>query len=250
MLSEQHITTTTTTTTTEENEGDPNGALMDRKWNGDMKRIDSFGIPIHGMDRKKIKLLRCGHIFCESCWKGWVHSGNGNPCICPVCRQDVGKTSKNKRRREQQQQQRQPRRADSEVVRHILPSRPSNLPVDHSGVGGGSDSDHRLAQSYGTMTRTPINGSALQDIGLAARENMESGGASHWLYLSDHANSMDGRESSPNEEVEGEEERGEDDVNLVSPSEGSSLLLHHDHDGGNGVVHRRMWFPRIPRRRI
>jgi uncharacterized membrane protein YgcG len=65
---------------------------------GTMKRVDSYGIPLHGMDRRKIKLLRCGHIFCESCWKGWVHSGHGNPCICPICRQDVGKSAKHKRR--------------------------------------------------------------------------------------------------------------------------------------------------------
>jgi hypothetical protein len=27
-----------------------------------------------------------------SCWKSWVHSGYGNPCNCPVCRQDVGRS--------------------------------------------------------------------------------------------------------------------------------------------------------------
>jgi len=52
---------------------------------------DSYGIPLYGADGKRIKLLRCGHIFCESCWKSWVHSGCGNPCNCPVCRQDIGK---------------------------------------------------------------------------------------------------------------------------------------------------------------
>jgi hypothetical protein len=57
----------------------------------DLKRVDSFGIPLRGADGKKIKLLRCGHIYCETCWKSWVHSGYGNPCNCPVCRQDVGK---------------------------------------------------------------------------------------------------------------------------------------------------------------
>jgi hypothetical protein len=57
----------------------------------DLKRVDSFGIPLKGADGKKIKLLRCGHIYCETCWKSWVHSGYGNPCNCPVCRQDVGK---------------------------------------------------------------------------------------------------------------------------------------------------------------
>lgn len=30
----------------------------------------------------------------RSCWKTFAHSGCGNPCICPVCRQDVGKTPK------------------------------------------------------------------------------------------------------------------------------------------------------------
>ena len=58
-----------------------------------VKRVDSYGIPLRGMDRRKIKLLRCGHIFCESCWKGWVHS-----CICPVYRQDVGKSFKHQKR--------------------------------------------------------------------------------------------------------------------------------------------------------
>jgi len=65
-----------------------------------MIRVDSYGIPLNGADRKKIKFLRCGHIFCESCWKLWAHSGHGNPCICPVCRQDVGKSSKSKHRKQ------------------------------------------------------------------------------------------------------------------------------------------------------
>ena len=56
--------------------------------------VDEFGIPRRGADGKRIKLLRCGHIFCSTCWTSWVHSGCGNPCNCPVCRQDVGKNSK------------------------------------------------------------------------------------------------------------------------------------------------------------
>ena len=56
-----------------------------------LKRVDTYGIPLHGADGKKIKMLRCGHIFCETCWESWVHSGCGNPCNCPMCRQDVGK---------------------------------------------------------------------------------------------------------------------------------------------------------------
>lgn len=50
-----------------------------------------YGIPRLGADGQKIKLLRCGHIFCETCWKAWVHSGCGNPCKCPVCREDCGR---------------------------------------------------------------------------------------------------------------------------------------------------------------
>eukprot|EP00980_Cylindrotheca_fusiformis_P006853 scaffold1434_cov107-Cylindrotheca_fusiformis.AAC.3 len=86
---------------------DANSSSKDRSSSNSnsLRRVDSYGIPLHGGDeRSSVKLLRCGHIFCESCWKGWVHSGHGNPCICPVCRQDVGKPSKNRRRRRQQQQ--------------------------------------------------------------------------------------------------------------------------------------------------
>ncbi len=64
-----------------------------------LRRVDTYGIPLYGADGKNIKLLRCGHIFCETCWKTWVHSGCGNPCNCPMCRQDVGKTPSRKRRR-------------------------------------------------------------------------------------------------------------------------------------------------------
>ena len=52
---------------------------------------ESYVLPQRGADGRRVKLLRCGHIFCESCWKSWVHSGCGNPCNCPVCRQDVGR---------------------------------------------------------------------------------------------------------------------------------------------------------------
>ena len=55
----------------------------------ELKRIDSWGIPLSGSDGKPIKMLRCGHIFDVSCWKAWVESGSGNPWACPVCRQSV-----------------------------------------------------------------------------------------------------------------------------------------------------------------
>ena len=39
----------------------------------DNKGVDSYGIPLLGADGKRIKMLRCGHIFCDSCWRSWVH---------------------------------------------------------------------------------------------------------------------------------------------------------------------------------
>lgn len=62
-----------------------------------IKRVDSFDIPLLGNDGHPVKMLRCGHIFDESCWKSWVNSGHGNPCNCPVCRQDIGKSVPKKR---------------------------------------------------------------------------------------------------------------------------------------------------------
>jgi uncharacterized membrane protein YgcG len=43
-----------------------------------------------GSDGQPIKLLRCGHIFDETCWSEWVLSGRGALTKCPVCRMDVG----------------------------------------------------------------------------------------------------------------------------------------------------------------
>jgi uncharacterized membrane protein YgcG len=88
-----------------------------------MKRVDSYGIPLRGLDRRKIKLLRCGHIFCDTCWKQWVHTGHGNPCFCPVCRQDVGKSTAKKR----PHIERQP----SEPASDTTP-----LAIASSGIGG------------------------------------------------------------------------------------------------------------------
>jgi len=54
-------------------------------------------VPIIGSDGLPIKLLRCGHTFDYSCWKCWVDRGNGDPCKCPVCRQDIGGHTKRER---------------------------------------------------------------------------------------------------------------------------------------------------------
>jgi uncharacterized membrane protein YgcG len=43
-----------------------------------------------GSDGHPIKLLRCGHVFDESCWSEWVSTGRGDVMKCPVCRMKVG----------------------------------------------------------------------------------------------------------------------------------------------------------------
>ena len=119
---------------------------------GSMRRVDSYGIPISGMDRKKIKLLRCGHIFCESCWKGWVHSGFGNPCTCPVCRQDVGKSSKHNKRRSRQQQQQQQRLQQQQ--QQLQPNNGNN----------DTTNSHSSSESTGPATTpTSLNGTSLMN---------------------------------------------------------------------------------------
>jgi uncharacterized membrane protein YgcG len=46
--------------------------------------------PMKGSDGLPLKLLRCGHVFDETCWSEWVSLGTGNVRRCPVCQQDVG----------------------------------------------------------------------------------------------------------------------------------------------------------------
>lgn len=45
-------------------------------------RVGSDGLPL--------KLLRCGHVFDQTCWTEWIETGQGNFSQCPVCNQDVG----------------------------------------------------------------------------------------------------------------------------------------------------------------
>ena len=49
--------------------------------------------PTKGSDGLPLKLLRCGHVFDETCWSEWVSSGTGNIRRCPICQQDVGSSS-------------------------------------------------------------------------------------------------------------------------------------------------------------
>jgi uncharacterized membrane protein YgcG len=62
-----------------------------------------------GSDGLPLKLLRCGHVFDETCWSEWVSSGSGNLRRCPICQQDVGgnNTEGDAATAQPQQQQRQ-----------------------------------------------------------------------------------------------------------------------------------------------
>jgi len=65
-----------------------------KKQTSKVRRVDNLDVPLVGSDGKPIKILRCGHIFDMTCWQMWIDSGQGNPWICPVCRQDVGRTKR------------------------------------------------------------------------------------------------------------------------------------------------------------
>ena len=47
-------------------------------------------VPTHGSDGLPLKLLRCGHVFDETCWKEYVTTGHGDIRVCPICKQDIG----------------------------------------------------------------------------------------------------------------------------------------------------------------
>ena len=66
---------------------------------GGMRQVDSYGIPLSGTDGQPLKMLRCGQVFDKSCWTTWIHSGQGNPNVCPICRMDVGGSSRRRRKR-------------------------------------------------------------------------------------------------------------------------------------------------------
>ena len=120
------------------------GTTLDtKKRSSKMKRVDSMGIPLCGVDKKRIKILRCGHIFCETCWKGWVHSGHGNPCICPVCRQDVGGKASGTKSRSRRSRRQQAIQASSN-------SPPQNDTTPLLAAGATSASLARGHTSYGT----------------------------------------------------------------------------------------------------
>jgi uncharacterized membrane protein YgcG len=55
------------------------------------KRDKRFGTSsLRGSDGHPLKLLRCGHVFCDSCFSDWVISGHHKKVDkCPICQQNV-----------------------------------------------------------------------------------------------------------------------------------------------------------------
>lgn len=43
-----------------------------------------------GSDGLPLKLLRCGHVFDQTCYDNYISSGQGDIRKCPICKQDVG----------------------------------------------------------------------------------------------------------------------------------------------------------------
>ena len=107
-----------------------------RKYQKHHKRVDSLDIPTVGSDDRPIKLLRCGHIFDMTCWQTWVDSGTGgNPWICPVCRQDVGR----------------PKRGPT------IPPCQISRGGEGGGGGGGNNIDHDITRREEDGTATTTN---------------------------------------------------------------------------------------------
>lgn len=74
------------TTSESEDADDDKNAATDRENKENKKEVRK------GSDGLPLKLLRCGHVFDETCWAQWVSSGHhGKVDKCPICQQDVGK---------------------------------------------------------------------------------------------------------------------------------------------------------------
>jgi len=42
-----------------------------------------------GSDGLPLRLLRCGHVFDETCYQTWVSTGQGDVRVCPICKEDI-----------------------------------------------------------------------------------------------------------------------------------------------------------------
>lgn len=102
--------------------------------------------PKTGSDGQPLKLLRCGHVFDETCWSEWVSSGQGNVRRCPICNQDVGGGGTNETTQQappppqqQQNQQQRDQERDDRMMRQFHRERNFRL--------------HRMARRYPTYVR-------------------------------------------------------------------------------------------------
>lgn len=192
-----------------------------------MKRVDSYGIPLRGMDRRKIKLLRCGHIFCDTCWKGWVHSGHGNPCYCPVCRQDVGKSSSKKRSRRDRQNgsssnnnQEVPNISAASMIDEAIPSNTAPLMASLVASGG------LTHPSYDSVSRTSPHNSQIHSSSPGS-DASSNGYGSLWA----NSGPFGDDEIHHDEDVGGEEEESE-----------SLALLGSAENRSRPSLERRSWY--------
>jgi len=48
---------------------------------------------LKGSDGLPLRLLRCGHVFDETCYQTWVSTGQGDVTKCPICKEDIGGSS-------------------------------------------------------------------------------------------------------------------------------------------------------------
>jgi uncharacterized membrane protein YgcG len=177
-----------------------------------MKRVDSYGIPLRGMDRRKIKLLRCGHIFCDTCWKQWVHSGHGNPCFCPVCRQDVGKsTAKKRSHREQRPPSEQPVSDTTPLVTAANGTGGLTHHESYDSVSyqAHSNSNHQSGGQSGSLWESALLfGNAVNSNSIRNSSNSAVSSSSHLQHLQDESESaplisdVDEEESQEDETLE------------------------------------------------
>ena len=55
----------------------------------DQNPTSSTFIPTIGHDGLPLKLLRCGHVFCKTCWMDYITTGHGDITVCPICKESV-----------------------------------------------------------------------------------------------------------------------------------------------------------------
>jgi uncharacterized membrane protein YgcG len=64
-----------------------------RDGKGESNANETEGLICTGSDGLPLKLLRCGHVFDDTCWAEWISSGHqGKIDKCPICQQDVAKS--------------------------------------------------------------------------------------------------------------------------------------------------------------